>query len=373
MKKIGLILVIIAAMGIALLPKGVAKAATTITTCDQLQDMSLNLAEDYVLGNDIDCSATSGWNAGAGFEPVGDSGTKFTGTFDGQNHITGQNNVGTVTGRANSIVVTNVSSNLTMVSTSNYVAGIIGFNASLTTVSTALTNVHFSGTVTAPDGTYGVAGLIGDNDADASITNSSNTGNINGGDSTDYVGGLVGDSDAVLNITSSFNSGNISTTGDACCVAGIVGWSDETYLDNVYNTGSVTGNYDVGGLLGYVSSATVTNSYSSGNVTGAVPGSTGALIGSWSELTMTNSFWNTETSNQSVACGTENSCSEESTGITSAQMRTQSTFTDATWDFSETWGICEYFNNGFPYLLWQNPTCAPPTPGLPNTGLRINS
>jgi hypothetical protein len=402
-KKISLILAIFGAMAIALLPHGVAKAATTITDCDGLQAMSSNLAEDYILGNDIDCSATSGWNAGAGFEPVGNSGTKFTGTLDGQNHkitnlfinrpstndiglfgyaqdasvsnvtfqggsITGQANVGTVAGVADSIVITNVKSNLTIVSTSNYVAGIIGFNHSLTTVTTTLTNVHFSGTVTAPDNTYGVAGLIGDNDANADITYSSNTGNINGGDSTDYVGGLVGDSDAVLNISSSFNSGNISSSGNACCVAGIVGWSDETHLTNVYNIGNITGHDSVGGLLGYVSDGTVINSYSTGLITGVDATQTGALIGNWDALSMTNTFWNTETSGQTVPCGTDYTCSEEATGITSAQMRTQSIFTDATWDFVEDWGICEYFNNGFPYLLWQEPSCTPPTPGLPNTG-----
>jgi hypothetical protein len=85
---------------------------------------------------------------------------------------------------------------------------------------------------------------------------------------------------------------------------------------------------------------------------------------------MFNSFWNTETSGQSGPCGTAVPCPEKATGLTTAQMRTQSTFTEATWDFENVWGICESFNNGFPYLLWQNPTCTTPsdTPGLPNTG-----
>jgi hypothetical protein len=123
-------------------------------------------------------------------------------------------------------------------------------------------------------------------------------------------------------------------------------------------------------LLGYVVDGTVINSYSTGLITGVDATQTGALIGNWDALSMTNTFWNTETSGQTVPCGTGFSCSEESTGITSAQMRTQSTFTDATWDFVEDWGICESFNNGFPYLLWQNPSCSstPVVPGLPNTG-----
>ena len=45
---------------------------TTITNATELQAMANDLTEDYVLGNNIDASATSGWNAGAGFDPIGD-------------------------------------------------------------------------------------------------------------------------------------------------------------------------------------------------------------------------------------------------------------------------------------------------------------
>ena len=45
--------------------------STTITDVDELQDMELGLTEDYILGNDIDASATSGWNGTEGFLPVG--------------------------------------------------------------------------------------------------------------------------------------------------------------------------------------------------------------------------------------------------------------------------------------------------------------
>lgn len=45
--------------------------STTITDVDELQAMEDALTEDYVLGNNIDASATSGWNGGAGFDPIG--------------------------------------------------------------------------------------------------------------------------------------------------------------------------------------------------------------------------------------------------------------------------------------------------------------
>ena len=63
-----------------------ALAQTPITTCTELQNIRNNLAGDYYLANDIDCSCTSGWNGGAGFEPIGNWSSKFTGTFDGKGY-----------------------------------------------------------------------------------------------------------------------------------------------------------------------------------------------------------------------------------------------------------------------------------------------
>ncbi len=396
------ILAVLMVLSISLLPHGVARAATAINNCTELQAMSSNLAETYTLASDIDCSATTSWNAGAGFEPVGTSVTPFTGTLDGQGHkiislfinrpttddvglfgssqdasvsnltmqdgsMTGQANVGSISGRIQSMSLSSVSSNIAITNTSRYAGGIIGYNESQSTFLSTLTEVHFSGSVNTPASSYGNAGLIGDNDADVDIIQSSNAGSISGGNV--YIGGLVGDNDAVVNIIKSFNSGKVTGTGSTSSIGGLVGWSGDVNITDSYNTGDITGTDEVGGLIGTIGAITIVRSYSSGLITGVNSNSTGALIGAWSDLTMANSFWNAETTGQTVACGTGNPCTGDATGISSAQMRTQSTFTDATWDFEKVWGICEYFNNGFPYLLWQNPTCAAPTPGLPNTGL----
>jgi len=45
--------------------------STTITNVTQLQAMEDDLTEDYILGNNINASATSGWNGGLGFDPIG--------------------------------------------------------------------------------------------------------------------------------------------------------------------------------------------------------------------------------------------------------------------------------------------------------------
>jgi len=61
-----------------------------ITTVDQLNEIQNELDACYELGNNIDCSVTVGWNAGAGFDPIGTSTGPFTGILDGNNHkITG--------------------------------------------------------------------------------------------------------------------------------------------------------------------------------------------------------------------------------------------------------------------------------------------
>ena len=52
--------------------------STTITDVTELQAMEDDLDGDYVLGNNIDASATSGWNGGLGFDPIGTGTTQYS-------------------------------------------------------------------------------------------------------------------------------------------------------------------------------------------------------------------------------------------------------------------------------------------------------
>ena len=63
---------------------GTVGSPYVITNVTQLQEIENNLTAYYELGNDIDASATSGWNGGLGFDPVGSSGTPFIGSLDGK-------------------------------------------------------------------------------------------------------------------------------------------------------------------------------------------------------------------------------------------------------------------------------------------------
>ena len=53
-----------------------------------------------------------------------------------------------------------------------------------------------------------------------------------------------------------------------------------------------------------------------------------------------SSFWDIQTSGQTTSAG--------GTGMTTAQMKTLSTFTSAGWDFVSVWGLAE--NQTYPYL-----------------------
>lgn len=137
------------------------------------------------------------------------------------------------------------------------------------------------------------------------IENCFSTGQING-----YArnGGIVGDTSGgtVINCYShaSVNSSDYAT-------GGIVGdGSSSIYIENCYSTGLITSdsNSSIGGLIGSL-------------------GSTGSCI---------NSYWDKETSGQSISAG--------GTGLTTTQMKTQSSYVG--WDFTNTWGI----NNDYPIL-----------------------
>ena len=187
----------------------------------------------------------------------------------------------------------------------------------------------------------GIGGLVG---SGGTITNCYSTGRVSGGDS---VGGLVGGGGM---ISGCYSTANVSGGN---YVGGLVGSGGTT--NDCYSTGSVSGGSYVGGLVGDNGYGTIANSYSIGRVLGS--DRVGGLVG-WNEYcewlcfpdgfcwedcgygTITASFWDIETSEQSTSAG--------GTPKTTAEMKTQSTFTDAAWDFIEVWDIGE--NQTYPFL-----------------------
>ncbi|MDG6220855.1 MAG: right-handed parallel beta-helix repeat-containing protein, partial [Candidatus Thermoplasmatota archaeon] len=272
-----------------------------------LQAMNDHLGDNFTLANDIDASATVGWNGGEGFVPVGSNATPFTGGFDGCNHV--------ITG----LYIDR--------STTKYV-GLFGYaDAAAVVKNVGLVDNDITGF------DY-VGGLLGY--SAATVNNSFATGPVTG---SGAVGGLIGDM-LEGTVTNSYATGNV-TADDYC--GGFIGFTEYGAVSNCYSTGSVitdgTGYYQ-GGFIGKNYATDVSYCYSTGRVvytTYTDPTDKGFCIlgsGSW---VLTNNYWDTETSLQDSSEG--DFVPERVSGKTTAEMKTQSTFVG--WDFTDVWWMEE--------------------------------
>jgi parallel beta-helix repeat protein len=361
--------------------------------------MNTHLDSYFALSNDIDASDTINWNGGAGFIPVGTYSLDFSGDLDGRGHtisnlyinrpstdyvglfgdiafgyengindcnlinasIIGNNHVGTIAGHAFATSIDNCSATGT-VSGNDYVGGLIGYSSTWAYGSYA--DVQVTGT-----GIYS-GGLFGQF-IDYTMVNCHATGNVFG---HDRVGGLVGYNDYYCKISNSYSTGDVSGYSN---VGGFCGFNYYGFIDNSYSTGNVVAPTMIGGFVG-VNSGWILNCYSRGAVTRAA-GSNSLNIGSFvgyiyrqevsygyctgrvrfegvadptnkgfaggvDKYTMNGDFWDTQTTMQTSTSGV-------ATGKTTAQMKTQSTYTG--WNFASIWYIEE--NVDYPIFQWQLP------------------
>jgi filamentous hemagglutinin family protein len=326
------------------------------TTGTDLQGMSGNLAGHYALGADIDASATSAWNAGAGFAPIGNSVSPFAGTFDGLGHtisgvfinrpsatyvgpfgfigstaeignagltgvnITGMNYVGGLVGFNNGGSISKSYATGRVVG-ALYTGGLVGVHKGSITDSYATASVNGSdigpgglvgysiGSIsnsyaTGPvaGGSFYSGGLVGVNRGH--ISNSYATGTVNG--AMHGAGGLVGVNGQAVgdnaSISNSYATGAVS--GGQNDVGGLVG---ATYVNisNSYATGTVSGSaQDVGGLVGIQYGGSISQSYAAGAVNGPnAPGSIGGLVGRKNAGTNNSSFWDSYSTGQAGGVG----------------------------------------------------------------------
>jgi uncharacterized repeat protein (TIGR02543 family) len=287
------------------------------------------------------------------------SNSYFTGT------VTGDSNVGGLVGR-NMDTVSNSYSNGNVSGTGWAVGGLAGVNngnvsdsyATGSVTGNTVNNCNVGGLVGANyetvsncyatssvTGSSEVGGLVGVNGWDGGIvTNSYSTGSVTGDES---VGGLIGCNVGI--VSDSYATGSV--TGNVK-VGGLVGYNyyGKGTVSNSYSTGNVTGNLNVGGLVGWNKDGFVSNSYSTGNVTGT--SNVGGLVGQNSG-TVSNSFWDTETSGQATSHG--------GTGKDTTEMQDITTFSGTGWNIiavalNETnpayiWNIVN--NVTYPFLSWQ--------------------
>jgi hypothetical protein len=221
-----------------------AFSATNITTCSQLQNISQNLTEQYVLTNDIDCS-------GFLFKTIGSTSTPFSGVFDGQGYK-----------------ISNLTINMPTV---NNVA-LFSSTQNAKVYNVQLNNVNIMG------GSI-VASLIG-TAQNTEIKNISANGKVIG--KSNSIGGLIGllkEKSSLLDSTTNINVSLINTMISGNIMGGLVGEVNDSSVDKSNTIGPTNGYSGVGGLIGKIDSGNVTNSYSSGPVLSTYSNGTGGLIG----------------------------------------------------------------------------------------------
>jgi hypothetical protein len=310
---------------------------------DQLQCIEeQDLGANYVQVSDIDASSTSGWNDGAGFEPIGEFNrtrdTEFNGTFDGKSynildlHIDRGStfNIGLFGvvdpgGRIENASLENV--DITGSADFGRVGALVADNRG------NITESYATGSVSGDDV---VGGLVGINTG-GTVLESYATGSVSG---TDFVGGLVGGNVDGGTVRESYATGDVSGTD---FVGGLVGRNTGIVTDS-YATGDVSGNDIVGGLVGNnfdrYRVGTVEKSYATGDVSGT--DFVGGLVGK-NGATVTESYWDTETTGRATSDG--------GTGLTTSQMTGSAAKSNMQgFDFTSAW---ETVPDDYPILAWQ--------------------
>ena len=160
---------------------------------------------------------------------------------------------------------------------------------------------------------------------DASIIGSG----ANGG----FMGGICGQLDSGL-IECCCAIGSVEGTLGAGAVGGLCGKVMGGAIINSLAAVDVTGQLAVGGFCGYLMNGTITDCYSIGAVTGLTTSNIGGFCGASVSGTCDSCFWDVDTSGQaSSVCGM---------GKTTDEMQTESTFTDAGWNFDSVWEMDRY-------------------------------
>ena len=308
--------------------------------------------DDHIkLMADIDLSGFTGPHIGG-----------FSGVFDGNGHTisnftytsTGTSYIGLfgVVGSWYDVVIKNLGLINPHVDagTGHYVGSLAGYLHHAT-----ITDCYVEGGSVSSDSTGlgRVGGLVGNN-LSGHMSNCYSTASVTGGRLV--VGGLVGRCDCVggEGIYNCYSGGSVVGVE---YVGGLVGEILMGGIYNSYSTSDVSGNVSVGGLLGHAMYGGImrypyiTNCYAAGSVSGN--SWVGALVGSAPNVWYTKCFWDSDVNPDlsGIGYGTDPNVIGEST----ANMQTESTFTDAGWDFSTpVWKMnCEGMS--YPKLSWWQP------------------
>jgi len=286
---------------------GIGVSATQIEDWHDLNDIRDDLTGNYTLVNDLD-SGSAGYetyNNGSGWDPIGEDGDGFKGTFDGNQHII---------------------SDLYINRPDEDNVGLFGLTdqAGVRIRNVGVENVNITGR------NY-VGTLLGQNHHGQRVRTTYATGRITG---QNYVGGLIGSSNPGAQLENSY--ARVDVTGNNS-VGGLEGEKNQgSKTDKSYSTGSIDGEDEVGGLVGTKSGGS----------------------------DVTNSFWDTNTSGQDSSAGGTGKNTEEMKNVSTFTNLDTDGLGDP-WDFvgdpyddtgnEDIWDIDEeeVINDGYPYLRWE--------------------
>ncbi len=313
-----------------------------------------------------DCPASGKDNIGG---LIGELKNTKTSNLSATGDVIGTTAVGGLIGRVTRSIIEN-SFATGDVNGENQVGGLIGAGTSQTGsagVYQRIENCFASGNVI-ETGDYGAdfGGLVGS--SGLNIRNSYATGNVQTGTNSRNIGGLIG-SQSYNSIIKSYATGSVQGGTSVGGLGGLWGSAfPSSYNPSVsasYSTGNVIGNTDVGGFAGTIHSGGIYDSYSVGQVIGT--SNIGGLIGSYTGGDTLRNFWNTETSNQTLGCGSGDCTGTE--GKTTDEMNSGATpsnesATFADWTFlndpaDADWKLDILGANYYPCLTWQDDGTCP--------------
>lgn len=340
-----------------------------ISTCDQLQEIADELSAHYALVDDIDCTGTTLWNAGAGFLPIGTStNNTFSGVLDGRNRI------------INGLFINTSGNNVGMFA---YLSGTVK-NLSMTSVDITSSSGTNHGSL--------VAEAIG-----ATIESVAVQGDFNGNQRVGGLAGFVRDGSTISKSSFTGTSTDTSSYG-----AGFVGWVSSSTISDSYAQADYDGNNAGAGFVNRIytsdaNDATIDRSYFVGDVinpnygasflsqldeysTGQVAVNDSFVVGTgfngtnnimrpFSSLktgtpTVSN-FYFDQTAATNSSCGSTYTCTAVNTdGLDPDHFKANSTAPPLdTWDFTNVWQVD---GSGYPTL--RTATLEPMGYGLSGAG-----
>ncbi len=323
-----------------------------IDSLAKLQCIKQDLDAHYELVSDVDASATSGWNGGKGFEPIGNFSQPFTGTFDGNaNSIEGvtidrpnDNFVGLFGAAVGTTDSRPLIGNLRLegvnitgqAGSHRYdgtggggVAGLLGgVNAETDTSHARIVNVSVNGTITASGGDYNVAGIVAG--------------------AVDFEGrsnGFLLEDQAVF--TGEIDAPGVTQVGGMVSRTGY-----ETSLSTGYVVADITAGSEVGGIVGHSSTkpSTFEEMYYAGNISGdSDVGAIVGLVGDDGDDFQSSVYWDSSLESDGFGVRDEDG-TVDMTPLSTAEMQGVTAEENMDFDWDGTW---QSVANDYPVFQWE--------------------